>query len=66
MKALKRRLEKLETARRPVVDEWGQTLRERLERGLQRVRDSGHVSNPAPQWAVDRLLGALRRGAPVR
>ena len=59
MKPLLRRLEKLERARRPVVDEWGVTLRERMERSLQRVREAGLTPTPAPAWAVERLRSSV-------
>ena len=66
MKALQRRLDRLENARQPLIDAWGQTLLERLERGLQRVRDAGLVSSPPPQWVVDRMRSISGRRAARR
>ena len=63
MKALSRRLERLERATQPEIDAFGVTLRERLERGRQRLREAGHVGSPAPQWVVDRLRSTLSVGA---
>lgn len=63
MKALNRRLRKLETVRRPQVDAFGVSLLERLARGRKRLLDAGHVPSPAPQWALDRLRWALDLGA---
>jgi hypothetical protein len=48
MKALTRRLEKLEKAREPVVDELGQTMLQRLERGYQLLRDAGYEVPETP------------------
>jgi hypothetical protein len=59
MKPLLRRLDRLERARQPVVDEHGVTLRERLARGRQRLRETGHISVPQPQWVVDRMRSIL-------
>lgn len=62
MKALNRRLDRLEISRRPQVDAFGVSLLDRLARGRQRLLDAGHVSSPPPQWAVDRLRAAFGLG----
>ena len=63
MKALQRRLDRLENARQPLIDAWGQTLLERLARGRQRLMDVGHVSSPPPRWVVDRMRSITGRRA---
>jgi len=55
MKALNRRLERLENARSREVNEWGESLIERLQRGLKRLRDAGLERTPAPDWVRERF-----------